>query len=184
MLDERVVARAILGRPPARALSACSVADGPSRRVGRRWAGIPGAAGSLTCVTSMLLVAAGVGGSAADGMAAMSGAGTGAPGEALGGPVRIGPWLLAGFVVLATAALAFTRQPAAAVLGFLAGAVLYAGVYAQSSLAVIYTSIAAGYLAWLGLLLRVRAWPAGSATAHSFHTGQGPRRRSVGNFAR
>ena len=132
---------------------------GPGRRrAGRRCAAALGAAGSLTCVTSMLLAAAGVSGTAAaGGMAAMTGTGMGTPGGALGALVRVGPWLLAGSVVLVTAALALTRRPAAAAGGVLAGAVLYAGMYAQSSLAVMYASIAAGYLAWAGLFVWARA---------------------------
>lgn len=133
-------------------------ASGPARRASRRWAGTLGAAGSLTCVTSMLLAAAGAGGTAAaGGMAAMTGTGPGASGGALGDLVRAGPWLLAGSVALVTAALALSRRPAAAAGGLLAGIVLYAGMYAQSSLPVMDASIAAGYLAWAGLFLWVRA---------------------------
>lgn len=56
-------------------------------------------------------------------------------------------------VALVTAAFAFTRRPAAAIPALLAGAVLDAGMYAQRNLAVMYASIAAGYLAWAALAL-------------------------------
>jgi hypothetical protein len=56
-----------------------------------------------------------------------------------------------------TAAFALTRRPLTAVPAVLAGAVAYAGMYAQSSQAVMYASIAAGYLTWAGLMLQMRA---------------------------
>ena len=60
-------------------------------------------------------------------------------------------------MILVTAAFALTRRPLAAVPALLAGAVAYAGMYAQPSLAVMYASIAAAYAAWAGLMLWVRA---------------------------
>jgi hypothetical protein len=71
--------------------------------------------------------------------------------------VRAGPWLLTISVILVTAAFALTRRPRAAVPALLAGAVAYAGMYAQPSLAVMYVSIAVAYAAWAGLMLWVRA---------------------------
>jgi hypothetical protein len=128
-----------------------------ARAACRTAAGTAGLLGSLACGASMLLAAAGVGGTAAaGGMAAMTGPGAGPPGGALGVLVRAGPWLLAGSVLLVAAALALGPRPAAAAGGLLAGAVLYAGMYAQSSPAVMDASIAAGYLAWAGLFLWAR----------------------------
>ena len=128
------------------------------RRAACSSAGVLGLLGSVACAVSMLLVAAGVAGSAAaTSMAAMTGTGTGTPGGALGGLVRIGPWLMLASVLLVTAAFALTRRPVTAVPAVLAGAVLYAGMYAQASLPVMYASIAVGYTAWAALLLRVRA---------------------------
>lgn len=125
-------------------------------RLARRAAGAVGAAGSVACVTSMVLAAAGVGASAsAAGMAGMSAAGGTHPGL-LGALIRIGPGLLIASIVLVTGAFAL-RHPPAAVPALLAGAVLYAGMYAQANLAVMYASIAVGYAAWIGLYLWLRA---------------------------
>jgi hypothetical protein len=49
---------------------------------------------------------------------------------------------------LVTSAFALTRRPVTAVPALAAGAVAYAGMYAQPSPAVMYASIAAGYLTW------------------------------------
>jgi hypothetical protein len=105
----------------------------------------------------MVLVALGVGTSAAaTGMAAMSGTGPGAPHGVLGVLLRIGPWLLVGSILLVTAAFGLTRRPATAILALLAGDLLYAGMYAQPNLAVMYAAIAVGYTAWGALYLWVR----------------------------
>ncbi len=56
-------------------------------------------------------------------------------------------------LLLVTAAFALTRRPVAAFPALLAGVVLYAGMYTQSSLPVMYASIAVGYLAWAALVL-------------------------------
>ena len=87
------------------------------------------------------------------GMAGMTGPGPGAPGGMLGVLVRAGPWLIVASALLVAAAFALTRRPVTVVPALLAGAVLYAGMYAQSSLPVMYASIAAGYLAWAALAL-------------------------------
>jgi hypothetical protein len=143
------------------------------RRAACSSAGVLGLLGSVACAVSMLLVAAGVADSAAaTSMAAMTGTGT--PGGALGGLVRIGPWLMLASVLLVTAAFALTRRPVTAVPALLAGAVLYTGMYAQASLAVMYASIAVGYTAWAALLLRVRA--GGRRPWTSDHSGTCPDR--------
>jgi len=121
----------------------------PLLHAGRRSAGVLGLVGTIACGASMVLVAVGVGTSAAaTGMAAMSGTGPGAPHGVLGVLLRIGPWLLVGSVLLVTAAFWLTRRPATAILALLAGALLYAGMYAQPNLAVMYAAIAVGYTAW------------------------------------
>jgi len=131
----------------------------PLRHAGRRSAGVLGLVGTTACGASMVLVALGVGTSAAaTGMAAMSGTGPGpgAPHGALGMLLRIGPWLLVASALLVTAAFGLTRRPATAILALLAGALLYAGMYAQPNLAVMYAAIAVGYTAWGALYLWVR----------------------------
>lgn len=70
--------------------------------------------------------------------------------------IRIGPGLLIASIVLVAGAFA-VRHPLAAVPALLAGAVMYAGMYAQTDLAVMYASIAVGYAAWIGLYLWLRA---------------------------
>lgn len=148
------------------------------RRAGRAWAGALGAAGSVACGISMILIAAGVGASAAaSGMAAMSGTGAGAPQGMLGVLLRAGPWLLVVSVLLVTAAFALTRRPAAAIPAVAAGAGLYAGMYRQASLPVMYASIAAGYTAWIALYLWARGGhrrraPASLTTATIVHRTQ------------
>ncbi len=128
-----------------------------TRCAGRTSAGALGVAGSVVCGASMILVGVGVGVSAgASGMAAMSGTGAGAPHGVLGVLLRIGPWLLVVSVLLVTATFGPTRRPATAILALLAGAVLYAGMYIQPNLAVMYVSIAVGYAAWGALYLWVR----------------------------
>jgi len=120
--------------------------------------GAAGGLGSLACGASMVAAAAGAGGSAAvAGMAGMSGRGATAHGL-LGVLLRAGPGLLIVSVLLVTAAFAL-RRLAAAGGALLAGAVLYGGMYGQSSPAVMYASLAVGYSAWAGLYLRTR--PAG-----------------------
>jgi hypothetical protein len=67
---------------------------------------------------------------------------------------------------LVTAAFALSRRPVTALPALLAGAVLYAGMYAQRSLPITYASIAVGYLAWTALAL----WAArGSTSAIPWH---------------
>jgi len=87
------------------------------------------------------------------GMTGMTGTGSGHPGGALGALVRIGPWLIVASALLVTAAFALTRRPLTAIPAVLAGAVLYAGMYAQNNLPVMYASIAVGYLTWAAVAL-------------------------------
>jgi len=118
-------------------------------------AGAAGGLGSLACGASMALAAAGVGTSAAvTGMAGMTGRGTTAHGL-LGVLLRAGPGLLIASVLLVTVAFALRRLLAAAG-AFAAGAVLYGGMYGQSSPVVMYASIGVGYTTWAGLYLWTR----------------------------
>ncbi len=139
----------------SRRYPAAGLASAPApRRAARCSAGALGVLGSVACAASMILAAVGVGGAAAAaGMAGMTGTGPGAPGGALGALVRAGPWLMLASALLVTAAFALTGRPVTALPALLAGAVLYAGMYAQHSLPVMYASIAAGYLGWAALTL-------------------------------
>ena len=138
------------------------------RHTGRWSAGALGVLGSMACTASMIAAAVGVGGAAAAtsmaGMAGMTTTGSGHPGGALGALVRIGPWLIVASALLVTAAFALTRRPVTAIPAALAGAVLYAGMYAQNSLPVMYASIAIGYLTWAALALWAARNPAAQAT--------------------
>jgi len=121
------------------------------------WPAALGVLGSAACTVSMIAAAVGVGSAtAATGMAGMTsttGTGPGRLGGVLGALVRIGPWLIVASALLVSAAFALTRRPVTAIPALVAGAVLYAGMYAQSSLPVMYASIAIGYLAWASLAL-------------------------------
>lgn len=141
------------------------------RYTGRWSAGALGVLGSMACTASMIAAAVGVRGAAAAtsmaGMTGMTAPGSGHPGGALGALVRIGPWLIVASALLVTAAFALTRRPRAAIPALVAGAVLYAGMYAQNSLPVMYASIAVGYLTWAALALwtaRPRHNPAAQRT--------------------
>ena len=121
--------------------------------------------GSAACTASMIAAAVGVGGAAAaTGMTGMTATGSGHPGGALGALVRIGPWLIVVSVLLVAAAFALTYRPVTAIPALVAGAVLYAGMYAQNSLPVMYASIAIGYLTWAALALWAARNPAAQAT--------------------
>lgn len=113
----------------------------------------------------------------------MPASGSGHPGGTIGALVRIGPWLIAASALLVAGAFALTRRPVTAVPALVAGAVLYAGMYAQNNLPVMYASIAVGYLTWAALALwaaRPRHNPTAQRTpptpaaapgpaAHDFH---------------
>ena len=142
------------------------------RLTGRWSAGALGVLGSMACTASMIAAAVGVGGAAAaTGMTGMTANGSGHPGGALGALVRIGPWLIVVSVLLVAAAFALTYRPVTAIPALVAGAVLYAGMYAQSSLPVMYASIAVGYLTWAALPLWVThrrpMAPCQDGTAHT-----------------
>lgn len=115
-------------------------------------AGTAGLLGSLACGASMVLAMAGAGTSAAvTGMAGMTGRGTEAHGGAAAGRPGVAHRLgAAGDGGLRVA-------PSRCRWWCPAGrAVLYAGMYGQSSPAVMYASIAVGYATWAGLYLWTR----------------------------
>jgi hypothetical protein len=138
------------------------------RHTGRWSAGALGVLGSMACAASMIAAAVGIGGAAAAtsmaGMTGMTGTGSGRPGGALGALVQIGPWLIVASALLVTAAFALTRRPVTAIPALVAGAVLYAGMYAQNSLPVMYASIAVGYLTWAAVALWAAHNPAAPRT--------------------
>jgi hypothetical protein len=126
-----------------------------ARRAGMATGGTAGVLGSLACGASMILAGIGVGTStAAAGMAGMDH--TGGPTGLLGVLLRAGPALLIASVVLIAAAFALKR-PAALAPAVIVGAVLYAGMYAQPNLTLMYLSIVAGYLGWAAIYLWIRA---------------------------
>ncbi len=161
------------GRRTSRTRAACSGA-----------AGAAGLTGALVCGSSMVLAGLGVGTSTtAIGMAGMAGmdrAST-APHGLLGLLIRVGPGLLIASAVLIALAFAL-RRPGAAVPALLAGAVLYAGMYAQPSRAVMYASIAVGYAGWAVLYLWVRNFAAvATVREHEFRSHRGAKEVHDGN---
>ena len=137
-------ANAAAGRARGRLATCCSVA---------------GIGGSLVCSLSMVAAAVGlflVGGAAAakgtgSPMAGMSGMGSGSssgtaasryPGW-LDVVIRFGPEILVVSVLLLTLAVALRRRTAA-VPALIGGLILYAGMYAQPSLAVMYAAMILG----------------------------------------
>ena len=65
-------------------------------------------------------------------------------------------------MLLVTAAFALGPRRQAAIPAVLAGAVLYAGMYAQTDPAVMYAAIAVGYTTWSALYLWARRANTGS----------------------
>lgn len=129
-------------------------------------AGVLGALGGMSCGVTMLLPVLGVAGLAGAGTAAgseagtMAGMGSGpAPHGVLGLLTRVGPELLAVSALLVVVSLAMRRR-AAAVPAAIGGAVLYWGMYAQGSAAVMYATFAAGFTMWLGSWVWARSAPA------------------------
>lgn len=131
------------------------------RPAGRRF-GAAGVVAALTCTLACclpaILVALGVGASAA--------AGAGHAGHGTGGSQgwfaalldvlhRISPVLLIVSIVLVTVAFALRRR-AAVLPALLAGVVLYLSVHGQADPAVMYAGMALGYGAWISLYLWTR----------------------------
>lgn len=118
-----------------------------------RWAaaaGALGAVGSVTCAGSMaaILVTAGVGAAGAStSMAAMAGSTRHLTGF-LGAMNTAGPAILVVSMVLVAVSFAL-RRPLAGAVVLLAGGVLYWGMYGQTSIAVMYVSLAIGFAVWV-----------------------------------
>lgn len=145
------------------ARACCDPGNGPVTGRARVAAGVAGTCGSLACITSMVLPLVGLAGAGAAAGAQASGgsmAGMGPapattaastasshPGGVLGVLVTIGPELLVVSALLITVSLALRRR-VAAIPALAAGALLYWGMYAQASDAVMYAAIAVGYVLW------------------------------------
>ena len=160
--------------PIARAC--CTSGDRLGTVRARTAAGVAGTCGSLACIASMVLPLVGVGGAgvasgARAGGGSMAGMGpapaarasSGAaapshPGGVLGFLVTIGPELLVVSILLVTVSLALRRR-AAALPALVAGALLYWGMYAQGSDALMYATIAVGYAIWAATYAWTRQRP-------------------------
>ena len=85
------------------------------------------------------------------------------PGGVLGFLVTIGPELLVVSILLVTVNLALRRR-VAALPALFAGALLYWGMYAQGSDALMYATIAVGYTIWAATYAWTRQRPRASET--------------------
>lgn len=158
------------------ARACCDPGNGPVTGRARIAAGVAGTCGSLACIASMVLPLVGLAGAGAAAGAQASGgsmAGMGPvptststaataastasshPGGVLGVLVTIGPELLVVSALLVTVSLALRRR-VAAIPALAAGALLYWGMYAQASDAVMYATIAVGYVLWAGTYVWTR----------------------------
>lgn len=131
---------------------------GASRRRLGLAAGIGGLLGATTCSVSMVLgIVAGAGVASAAAGSSMSGMSSTA-GTALNQSPVVAFLIREGPVILVVSIIALTlsaglRRPWAAVPTVLAGAVLYAGMYLQPSVIVMYVAIALGLLAWTAVVI-------------------------------
>ena len=120
---------------------------------------VVGGVGALACSVSMTLAAVGVVGAAAvsGSMAGMSGH-TIQPGSTspVSSPVRfliqVGPPLLIFSLAAISVALGIRRR-VAVIPALVAGVVMYAGMYLQSRVLVMYAAIAFGLIAWISLYI-------------------------------
>ncbi len=170
--------------PIARAC--CTSGDRLQAVRARTAAGFAGTCGSLACIASMVLPLVGVAGAgvasgaqaSGGSMAGMAGmgpapaaraaasSGAAAPSHAggvLGFLVTIGPELLVLSILLVTVSLALRRR-AAALPALVAGALLYWGMYAQGSDALMYATIAVGYAIWAATYAWTRQRPHAAET--------------------
>lgn len=115
--------------------------------------------GGIACSAAMVLAAVGVIGAATAGgwssLSSMAGMGRAStPGGRSLSRFLLdnGPTILVVSIVLVTLALALRRRPAA-VGAALVGAVMYWGMYMQGAVTIMYVTIAAGLITWLGLVL-------------------------------
>ncbi len=128
---------------------------------------VAGGFGALACSVSMILVTVGLVGAAAAasgsiaGMAAMGSTSSGqTPSNGLFSStvrllVQVGPPLLI-ISIVAIAVSVGIRRRAAALPAMLAGAVMYAGMYLQSSVPLMYASIALGLVVWTAVYFWTR----------------------------
>ena len=121
-------------------------------RVGTGPVGLVGVAGSAACTAAMVLPVIGVAGATAS----MAGMTRSQEDGLLGALIEYGPIILIASILLVTASLAL-RRPLAAVPALAAGAMLYWGMYAQSSYPVMYLTVVAGFAGWLATYLWTRA---------------------------
>lgn len=111
---------------------------------------------TLACCLPAILVAFGLGASAAAGVShAAHGEAAGWPSALLDVVHRISPVLLIVSIVLVAVAFALRRR-AAVVPALLAGVVLYLSVHGQTDPTVMYGGMALGYGAWIALFLWTR----------------------------
>jgi hypothetical protein len=125
---------------------------------------VAGGIGAVACSLSMTLAALGIIGTAAAASGSMANMGSGSSGQpASSGLVRslirflvqVGPPLLIISVVAITVSLGLRRR-AAVIPAVLAGAVMYAGMYIQSAVPLMYASIALGLIVWTSLYVRTQ----------------------------
>jgi len=160
-------------RPVVTGAPACCPSGDPRASGRARVAsGVAGTCGSFACVAAMVLPLVGLAGAGAaagaqaagGSMAGMGPATTTAtsgashPGGVLGALVTYGPELLVVSVLLVAASFAL-RRPVAALPAVVAGALLYWGMYAQASVALMYVTIVVAYLAWVAVYAWVRTRP-------------------------
>ena len=124
---------------------------------------VAGGMGAVACSLSMTLAALGIIGTAAAASGSMANMGSGSSGQTassglIGSLIRflllVGPPLLIISVAAITVSLGLWRR-AAVIPALLAGAVMYAGMYLQSEIALMYASIALGLIAYASLYV----WP-------------------------
>jgi hypothetical protein len=119
---------------------------------------VAGGIGAVACALSMMLAAVGIIGATAAASGSMANMGSGSSQTASSGVVgsfirflvEVGPPLLIISVVAITVSLGLRRR-AAVIPAVLAGAVMYAGMYLQSAVPLMYASIALGLIVWTSL---------------------------------
>jgi hypothetical protein len=120
---------------------------------------VAGGIGAVACSLSMTLAAVGIIGTAAAASGSMANMGSGSSGQTASSGlfgslirflVQVGPPLLIISVVAITVSLGLRRR-AAVIPAVLAGAVMYAGMYLQSGVPLMYPTIALGLTVWTSL---------------------------------
>ncbi len=132
----------------------------------------------MACSLSMTLAALGIIGTAAaasGSMAGMEGMGSGSSGQTASSGlfgslirflIQVGPPLLIISVAAITVSLGLRRRTVV-IPAVLAGAVIYAGMYLQSGLPLMYASIALGLIVWTSLYIWTQGWRLPGQTARS-----------------